>query len=63
MGLKCDLLIPKMSNVLNQAEASNPLQKKMRECTICKNPGFNEQMIHFKMQGKIQLLEKSSGNQ
>jgi hypothetical protein len=50
MGLKCDLLIPKMSNVLNQ-EASNPLQKKMRECTICKNAGFHEQMISFQNAG------------
>ena len=52
MGLKCDLLIPKMSNVLNQAEASNPLQKKMREYTICKNAGFHEQMISFQNAGE-----------
>lgn len=40
-----------MSSVLNQAETSNPLQKKMRECTICKNAGFHEQMISFQNAG------------
>ena len=41
-----------MSSVLNQAEASNPLQKKMRECTICKSAGFHEQMISFQNAGE-----------
>ena len=41
-----------MSNVLNQAEASTPLyQKKMRECIICKNAGFSDQLITFQNMG------------
>jgi hypothetical protein len=36
-----------MSNTINQAEASTPLQKKMRECDPCKNAGFPNQFISF----------------
>src|SRR5215210_1277369 len=58
--MKCDQLIPKMSNVLNQAEASNTLyQKKMRECTICKNNGFSEQLITFQNMGDDSLTGKT----
>ncbi len=41
-------LYPKMSSILNQAEASTSLyQKKMRECTIYKSAGSSEQLITF----------------
>lgn len=37
-----------MFNLVNQAEASHPLQqKKMRECTMCKDKGFPDQSISF----------------
>ena len=42
----------KMSNTLNQAEASNPLQKKMRECNACKDAGFANQFISFEKIGE-----------
>jgi hypothetical protein len=49
-----------MSNVLNQAEASYPLyQKKMRECTICKNAGFSEQLITFQNMGDDSVTGKT----
>ena len=41
-----------MSNTLNQAEASNPLQKKMRECNACKDAGFANQFISFEKIGE-----------
>lgn len=43
----------KLSNILNQAEASTSIyQKKMRECIICKNAGFSEQLITFQNVGQ-----------
>jgi hypothetical protein len=41
-----------MSNIINQAEASTPLQKKMRECNPCKEAGFPNQFISFEKIGE-----------
>ncbi|HEU5120205.1 MAG TPA: hypothetical protein VFT71_04385 [Candidatus Nitrosocosmicus sp.] len=49
-----------MSSTLNQAEASNPLyQKKMRECTICSNAGFPQQLITFQSIGQDPVTGKT----
>jgi len=53
-----------MSNTLNQVEASNSLQKKMRECNACKDAGFPNQFISFEKIGEDPTqLEKIFGNQ
>jgi hypothetical protein len=53
-------LYPKISNILNQVEASIPLyQKKMRECTICKSAGFSEQLITFLNMGEDSVTGKT----
>ena len=60
INAKGDLIIPKMSNLLNQADASTPLyQKKMRECTICKSAGFSEQFITFQNMGEDPITRKT----
>jgi hypothetical protein len=49
-----------MSNILNQAEASTPLnQKKMRECSICNSAGFPQQLITFQNIGEDSVTGKT----
>ena len=60
LNAKGDLIIPKMSNLLNQADTSISLyQKKMRECTICKSAGFAEQFITFQNMGEDPITRKT----
>ncbi len=48
-----------MSNTINQAEASNPPQKKMRECNACKDAGFPGQLIGFEKIGEDSITGKT----
>ena len=58
--LRMRLIYTKMSNILNQAEASTPLyQKKMRECTICSSAGFPHQLITFQSIGEDSVTGKT----